>query len=204
MLILIGQYDSPFVRRVGIALTIYKMAFEHRPWSVFGDSERVRAINPLMRVPVLVLQDGLALTDSHMMLDHLDGQADRPLFPTTGRERAVALRRAALACGAAEKAVSLFYEQRLHDITSAQWEARCRLQIGSVLTALEAEATDAPYWGAEMGHADIAMTCALRFIDEAHPGLFEAGSFPRLRTRARAMEAMAVFQTIAQPFIAPQ
>lgn len=202
-MILIGQYDSPFVRRVGIALSNYGFAFEHRRWSVFGDAERVRAVNPLMRVPVLVLDDGLSLTDSHMILDYLDGQVDQPLFPREGRARAVALRRATLACGAAEKAVSLFYEQRLHTVTSAQWEARCQLQIGSVLEALEAEATDAPYWEAEMGHADIALTCALRFIDEAHPGLFDAQTFPKLRTRARAMEAMAVFQTIAQPFIAP-
>lgn len=202
-MILIGQYDSPFVRRVGIAMSIYGFSFEHRPWSVFGDAERVRAVNPLMRVPVLVLDDGLALTDSHMILDYLDGLVDQPLFPRAGRARAVALRRATLACGAAEKAVSLFYEQRLHTVTSAQWEARCQLQIGSVLEALEAEATDAPYWEAEMGHADIALTCALRFIDEAHPGLFDSQTFPKLRTRAQAMEAMAVFQTIARPFIAP-
>lgn len=136
-MILIGQYDSPFVRRVGIALSIYGFAFEHRPWSVFGDAERVRAVNPLMRVPVLVLDDGLSLTDSHMILDYLDGQVDQPLFPREGRARAVALRRATLACGAAEKAVSLFYEQRLHTVTSAQWEARCQLQIGSVLEALD-------------------------------------------------------------------
>ncbi len=57
-MILIGQYDSPFMRRVGIALVLYGMAFEHRPWSVFGDADRLRAGNPLMRVPVLVLEDG--------------------------------------------------------------------------------------------------------------------------------------------------
>ena len=48
-MILIGQYDSSFVRRVGIALRIYELAFEHRPWSVFSDRERVQAFNPLMR-----------------------------------------------------------------------------------------------------------------------------------------------------------
>ncbi len=50
-MILIGQYDSPFVRRAGIALRLYGLPFEHRPWSVFGDADRIRAINPLMRVP---------------------------------------------------------------------------------------------------------------------------------------------------------
>ena len=44
-MMLIGQYDSPFVRRVGIALTTYGMVFEHRPWSVFGDADKIAAYN---------------------------------------------------------------------------------------------------------------------------------------------------------------
>ena len=59
-MILIGQYDSPFVRRVGIALTLYEMPFEHQPWSSFGDADKLRAVNPLGRVPTLVLDDRLA------------------------------------------------------------------------------------------------------------------------------------------------
>lgn len=201
-MILIGQYDSPFVRRVGIALRLYGLPFEHRPWSVFGDAEKVRAVNPLMRVPTLVLDDGLALIDSHMILDHLDGLVTAPLFPRAGLERARALRQATLACGAAEKAVSLFYERRLHDQTSAVWVDRCRLQMGSVLTALEAESAG-PWWGGAMGHADIALACAIRFISEAHPGLFDAALYPRLATRAQAMEALPVFAEIRQPFLPP-
>jgi len=202
-MILIGQYDSPFVRRVGIALRIYGIAFEHRPWSVFGEGARVRDINPLMRVPTLVLEDGLALTDSHMMLDHLDGLVERPLFPPGGMDRARALRRAALACGAAEKAVSLFHERRLHLEVSARWEERCRGQVGSVLAALEGEADDGPWWGATMGHDDIALACALRFIGEAHPGVFDMAQFPRLARRAAGMEALEVFRAVSQPFVAP-
>lgn len=202
-MILIGQYDSPFVRRVGIALTLYALPFTHRPWSVFGDAEAVRAVNPLMRVPVLVLEDGLALSESHMMIDHLDRLVDRPLFPRGGIARTRAQRRAALACGAAEKAVTLFYERRLHAEPSAFWEERCGVQIGSVLAALEAEADDGPWWAQEMGHDDIALACALRFIGEAHPGMIDPGRYPRLIARAAAMEALPVFQRIAQPFIAP-
>jgi glutathione S-transferase len=46
-MIFIGQYDSPFVRRVGIALTLYGFAFEHRPWSAFGDAGRLQELNPI-------------------------------------------------------------------------------------------------------------------------------------------------------------
>lgn len=205
-MILIGQYDSPFVRRVGIALRLYGMAFEHRPWSVFADGEAVRALNPLMRVPVLVLDDGFVLSDSHMMLDYLDGQVAEPLFPRAEPARHRALKVAALGTGLAEKAVSLFYERRLHETTSPVWEDRCRVQIGSVLAALEADraARPGPWWfGDRMGHADIAVACALRFVAEAHPGLIAAADHPALAAHAAQAEALAVFAEISQPFIAP-
>ena len=63
-MILIGQYDSPFVRRVAIAFRLYAMAYEHRPWSTFGDAERIAQYNPLRRVPALVLDDGEVLIES--------------------------------------------------------------------------------------------------------------------------------------------
>lgn len=139
-MILIGQYDSPFVRRVGIALTLYGMAFEHRPWSSFGDADRLRAHNPLTRVPTLVLDDGTALIDSHIMLDYLDGLVpdDRAMFPRSEPARHRALRTAALATGLGDKAVSLFYEKRLHEKVSAIWVDRCRAQIEATLAVLEA------------------------------------------------------------------
>lgn len=203
-MILIGQYDSPFVRRVGIALTLYGLPFEHRPWSVFGDAEKLRAINPLMRVPVLVLPDGTALADSHMILDYLDNLVDQPLFPRTEPARHQALRIAALACGLADKAVSLFYERRLHEVTSAVWEHRCRTQIGAALAALAAERPPSIWWfGDQMGHADIALACALGFVTEAHPGLIDMAAHPRLAEHAARAEALAVFRQIRQPFVAP-
>lgn len=203
-MILIGQYDSPFVRRVGIALALYGMGFEHRPWSVFSDADQLRALNPLMRVPVLVLPDGTVLTDSHMMLDYLDNLVDAPLFPRHEPARHQALRIAALASGLAEKAVSLFYERRLHAVTSPVWEDRCRGQIAAALAALETARPPSPWWfGDLIGHADIAMACALRFATEAHPGLIDLKAHPRLAAHCAKAEAMEVFQRISQPFVAP-
>jgi glutathione S-transferase len=194
----------PFVRRVGIALRLYGIVFEHRPWSVFGDGEKVRALNPLMRVPTLILDDGTPLTDSHMMLDYLDNLVSEPLFQKAEPDRHLALRVATLACGLAEKAVSLFYERRLHDVTSPVWEARCRVQVGSVLTALEVERPATKWWfGDQMGHADIALACAWRFVFEAHPGLIDPDAYPRLATHAARAEALEVFQTVKQAFVAP-
>lgn len=203
-MILIGQYDSPFVRRVGIALRLYRLPFEHRPWSVFGDAEKLRALNPLIRVPTLVLHDGTILSDSHMMLDYLDALMPDPMFPRAEPARHRALRVAAMACGLAEKAVSLFYERRLHSQTSKLWEDRCTAQIGSVLTALNTEraACPGPWWfGQHLGHADIALACALRFTRDAHPGL--PMDFPALNAHASACEALPVFIEIAQPLVTP-
>ncbi|MDB5686932.1 MAG: gst3, partial [Rhizorhabdus sp.] len=67
-MILIGQYDSPFVRRVGIALHLYDMAYDHRPWSTFSDGDKVAAYNPLRRVPTLLLDDGDVLIESGAIL----------------------------------------------------------------------------------------------------------------------------------------
>ena len=71
-MILIGQYNSPFVRRVAIALRLYELSFEHRPWSTFGDADKIAPYNPLRRVPTLVLGSGEALIESAAILDYLD------------------------------------------------------------------------------------------------------------------------------------
>lgn len=207
-MILIGQYDSPFVRRVGIALTLYGLPFEHRPLSVFSDGEAIRALNPLMRVPTLVLDDGFVLTDSHMILDHLDHLVNKKLvmFPRHEPERSRALKVAVLGTGLADKAVSLFYERRLHDRTSASWEARCAGQIGSVLAALEADraARPGPWWfGDRIGHADIAVACALRFAQEALPDVVDLSALPALSAHAAACEALPAFRAIRQDFVPP-
>lgn len=207
-MILIGQYDSPFVRRVGIALRLYGLPFEHRPWSVFGDAERIAPLNPLLRVPTLVLDDGLVLGDSHAILDYLDSlvPAGERLFPVAEPARHRALRIAALAVGLGDKAVSLFYELRLHEQVSETWAGRCRGQIAGTLELLEADYAGRAgkgWFGERIGHADIALACVLRFAGEAHPALVALADYPALSAHAARCEALSVFREISQPFIAP-
>ena len=207
-MILIGQYDSPFVRRVGIALRLYGLAFEHRPWSTFGDADLIAPFNPLRRVPTLVLDDGEVLIESGAILDHLDelvGPA-RALIAEGGEARRQALKVCALATGLSDKAVALFYELVLHAPVSEQWVVRCRTQIGGVLTALETSraAERTRFWhGDAIGHADIAVACALRHLREAHPGLFDDRPWPALAEHAATCEALEVFREISQPFLPP-
>ena len=71
-MLLIGMYDSPYVRRVAISMKLCEIAFEHGDWSVGADFEKIRRYNPLVRVPTLVLDDGEVLLDSATLLDYLD------------------------------------------------------------------------------------------------------------------------------------
>ncbi|SFT91894.1 glutathione S-transferase family protein [Mesorhizobium sp. YR577] len=207
-MILIGQYDSSFVRRVGIALRLYGLPFEHRPWSVFGDADKIAEYNPLTRVPTLVLDDGDVLVDSVSILDYLDGLMpdQRTLHPRTEPARRHSLRISTLAAGLADKAVSLFYERRLHETVSPLWEARCLKQIQGTLAALEKDraASDSEYWfGERIGHADIAVAASIRHMRDSHPELAGLEAFPSLSSHCERLEALPVFQEISQPFVAP-
>lgn len=204
-MILIGQFDSPFVRRVAVALRLYGFDYEHRPWSVFGDAERLAAHNPLRRVPTLIADDGEALFESGAILDWLDEQAgrDRALIAASGLDRRQALKTIALATGLADKAVSLVYERVIHQRGTPMWVERCRAQIAGVLDALEADraARSGPWWfGETIGHADVAVGCVLRFVSEALPEVYAASDWPALASHAAACEARPEFQAVVQPF----
>jgi len=208
-LILIGQYDSPFVRRVGITLRLYGLPFEHRPWSTFGDAERLAEINPLRRVPTLVLDDGDVLIESGAILDWLDELAGpaKALIPAKGIARRQALKVAALATGLGDKSVSLLYERAVRERDSQRWVERCRTQIDAGLGALEADraARPTPYWfGETIGHADIAAACVVRFTREAHPAIFTSEKWPALVAHSERCEALPVFREIVQPLTPPK
>src|SRR5256885_6142975 len=140
----------PFVRRVAIAMRLYGLAFEHRPWSTFGDADKIVPYNPLRRVPTLVLDDGEALIESTIILDYLDERvgADKAMLPRSGAERRRHLRICALASGLGDKAVSLLYERVLRKEQLALWVERCQAQIADVLSVLETERAKVttPYW----------------------------------------------------------
>jgi glutathione S-transferase len=204
-MILVGQYDSPFVRRVGVALLHYGFSYEHRPWSVWVQADELAKLNPLRRVPVLVMDDGEILLESGAILDALDEMAppERVLLPRSGPLRRAGLRICALATGLADKSISLFYEGVLHSEStrSAKWVDRCRAQLRDTLDVLESERAARPgdFFFESFSHADIAVACALRFTAEAHPSLLRARARPALAAHAAHFEAIDLFQRIAQP-----
>jgi glutathione S-transferase len=198
-MILIGQYDSPFVRRVGIALRRCEVPFEHRPWSVWGNAEQIAEYNPLRRVPTLLLDDGTALVETFAILDALDelvGPA-RALLPARD-----GLRIAALAAGICDKSVTLLYSSLDLMAPSPLWKTRCKSQILDTFTRLESERAlhKTQYWfGDSLSHADIAVACAIRFTAEAHPELFDPTQFPALSADSAACESLPEFREISLP-----
>jgi glutathione S-transferase len=208
MMILIGQYDSSYTRRVAIALRLYGIPFEHRPWSVGADQDRIRPFNPLTRVPTLILEGGETLLDSSSIIDFIDSlvEPERRLYPVSQPARRRAMRVAALASGMADKAVALFYELHMHAVSAPDWVKRCRGQILGALAVLESEraATRSPWWfGADFGHADIAVACHVRHAFEAHPDMAEFARYPALQAHCEAMESMDAFRQLSQPLVSP-
>ena len=190
--ILIGQYDSPFVRRVAIALTMYDIAFERRAWSVFRDAEQIATYNPLRRVPTLALPTGEVLVESAAILDALDDQVadERVLLPRRGPLRRAGLRVAALACGVADKGVALVYVNvaRESGHQSPGWVERCPRQVEGTLGLLEREraAIATPWWlGESLSHADIAVGVAVHFLVQAAPAVLGRLPLPALRAHER-------------------
>jgi len=205
-MILIGQYDSPFVRRVAVSLHHYGLSFEHRPWSVWGDADKLAEVNPLRRVPTLLLDDGSALVETFAILDSVDELAAEsgagPLVPRSGTLRRDVLRVAALAGGVADKSVVLLYSALDLMQPSQVWAERCRQQIVQTLALLEAERAtrQSCYWfGETLSHADIALACGYRFTCEAHPGLIARERFPSITGLADRCEGLPEFRAAYLP-----
>jgi glutathione S-transferase len=197
-MILVGQFDSPFVRRVAISLHVLDLPFTRNPISVFGDADAMRAINPLGMIPSLVLDDGEVVIDSAAILDHLDEQVgpERALLPASGAPRRAALRIIALASGAIAKAGAIVYDRTLRppDKQYAPWQERCAVQLVSALAALEAAAPASWLGGERPRQADITVGCALGYIRMRMAEAVPPGRYPALERHAAACEELAAFR----------
>ena len=207
-MILIGQFDSPFVRRVAIALGAYGLDYEHRPWSTFGDVEKIAPLNPLRRVPALVFDGGEAMVDSLAILEALDDLVGPPraTLARQGVHRRELLRLSAFAAGVADKAVSLLYERVLRERELPLWVERCRAQVGATLDLLEAEraARTTPWlFDDALSHADVALAVTIRFVREAFGAEFDWRRWPALTAHSDSCEALPLFAAISQPLIPP-
>lgn len=204
-MILVGQLDSPFVRRVAIALNHYALAFERRVISAYDDFDALLALNPLGTVPALQLEDGTVLAESHLILDHLDRLAgpERALLPADPTSRAPLLAHMGIAIGLAEKAV-LFRTETVRRPAKKQDRPRVKrilAQIAASLAWLEAHTPEEGFIAGEaLTHADIASAVAMTFIRNKNPDhLGQTHAFPHLLAHRTRCEGLDTFTAV--PFV---
>ena len=209
-MILIGMFDSPFVRRVAVSMNLLKLPFEHRNWSVGKDFELIRQFNPLGRVPALVQSDGETLIESSAILDFLDEVAgpERALLPRSGDLRRDALRVIAVAIGGAEKGVTQVYETafRPPEKRYRPWVERCHTQTHAALAELDRLCQvrgDKWLVGNRISQADITATCAYTFLSEALGFNREALAYPALAAVAARCEGLPEFSSVKADWFAP-
>lgn len=177
---LIGMLDSPYVRRVAISLQLLGLPFEHRSISVFRGLEQMRLINPVVKVPTLVCDDGAALMDSTLILDYLETLAGRSLMPAGITARRDALRLIGLGLAAMEKSVSIFYERMTRPPEKAHqpWVDRLTMQVHAAYDALEAAVAKQP--PALDGQAGITVAVAWFFTQAVIADVVDAAKYPKL------------------------
>jgi len=210
-MLLIGMFDSPFVRRVAVTMKLLEMPFEHANWSIGRDFDRIREYNPLGRVPTLVTREGEKLMESSAILDYLDERAgpDRALLPRSGPDRRQALNLMAMATGAAEKGILQVYERafRPEDKRHQPWVDRCRTQMSGSLAAIDRYLGErgVSQWlvGKRMTQADITAVCVFTFLNDTLRVAADQVMFQSLATLAARCESLPAFQETRVPFFVP-
>lgn len=209
---LIGILLSPFVRRVAVSLNILELPFELEEVFVFKEADIVRRYNPVVRIPVLVLNDGTNLVESGAILDEIDHivSPEQRLTPNGGPLRRRVLQIAAIALACAEKAQWAFYEDRVRPAEKVHtpWIEHNDKQVLGGLEHLNmiAAKMDDGGWTAgtpDISQADVMTTVAYTFAKLARPNLDLAARFPQLSSFAERCETLPAFLTAPIP-AAPQ
>jgi glutathione S-transferase len=193
---LIGMLDSPYVRRVAVSLRVLGLDFVLDQVSVFRHFERFAAINPVVKAPSFVTDDGVVLMDSGLMLEHIAHLAPRSLMPADRASHEVALRQLGLALAACDKSVSILYErtQRPAEKLHQPWLDRVQGQLLAAYGALEKEVSPDWFTGEELMQPQITVAVAWRFSQHAVGDVVEAADFPRLSLLSARAEQLSEFQ----------
>ncbi|WP_237885520.1 glutathione S-transferase [Pseudomonas sp. PGPR40] len=195
---LIGMLDSPYVRRVAISAKCLGIPLEHESVSVFRNFEQFQQINPVVKAPTLVLDDGEVLMDSTLIIDYLEALAapGKSLIPNNPEQRLRSLRLIGLALAACEKSVQLYYERNLRpaEIQYAPWVERVEGQLAAAYSALERELEKQPLkTDGSIAQDGITLAVAWSFTNLVVPDQVEAAQFPRTSAFTEYAEGLEVF-----------
>lgn len=183
---LIGSTSSPYVRKVRITMAEKKLDYQYVTDNVWSPETRIGDSNPLGKVPCLVMEGAEALFDSRVIVEYLDTLSPvGKLIPPNGRERAEVKTWEALADGVLDAAVlarlEATWDGRSKAQRSQEWIDR---QLGKVHASVKAMARglgDKPYCaGIHLSLADIAVGCALGYLDFRFPQIAWRSEHPNL------------------------
>lgn len=190
--------DSPFVRRVAVTAQFLGLPYEHGELSIFRDFEEFRAINPLVKVPTLVCDDGQILVDSTLIIEFLESLAGKTLMPSSETSRIRALNIIGTSMVAMEKVAQLIYEteQRPEDLQHQPWIDRLEKQLTGALGLMENSIDDGSAWlfEDEIGQADITAAIAWRFVQHVVGERIAADDYPGLAAFSARAETLPQFQ----------
>ena len=192
---LIGMLDSPYVRRVAVSLKVLGMNFSHDEVSVFRHFEKFSAINPVVKAPTFVTDDGVVLMDSGLILEHIARLAPRSLMPADRAAHEIALRQIGLALAACDKVVTIIYErnQRPAEKQHQPWIERVSGQVLAAYGALEREASPDWFTGEDLMQPQITTAVAWYFTQHNFPQLVPAADFPKLSVLSARAEKLTAF-----------
>ena len=195
---LIGMLDSPYVRRTAISMQLLGLPFEHQSLSVFRTYDEFRRINPVVKAPTLVCDDGTVLMDSTLILQYAEAVAGRSLSPSDPGALGHALRVTGLALAACEKSVQIFYEHMLRpeEKRHGPWLDRVTTQLLGACAALEQEIVRQPIeaTASAIGQAGVTTAVTWQFILLTTPGIVPPDRHPALVAFSEKAEALAEFR----------
>ena len=187
---LYGGFGSPFTRRVGTTLLLYKLKHEHvvLRGNVPDELEQLKKFNPLARIPALETEEGIALVDSVTILDYLDQQVETDILltPQKGIERTKILNLMGIAAGAAEKSVSCYYEEGINakrpaDKVYRPWVDKMYEQTKDGIEAIEKLVIGPWIMGDDLTQADVSVVCFWDFIKKHRPKSAPAINCPQIK-----------------------
>jgi glutathione S-transferase len=175
------------------------MEFESKPLTAWDNLEDVRRLNPVGRVPALVLDDGEVLFDSSAILEYLDEIAgpETALVPPHGHARREVLRLTAAALGVMEKEAAVRFElnQRPSEKVHQPWIEHNRGQVHSGLEWLNSQVKGPWMTGERLTQADVTTVVTCDFLRAFDESLLPSGKYPALDgliERATSMIPFAV------------
>lgn len=197
---LIGLLDSPFVRRAAISALALGVPFAHRPVSVFRGFDAFRAINPVVKAPTLVADDGTVLMDSTLILAYVEALArPRSLMPAEPAAMLSSLHAIGLALAACEKTAQIVYERGLRPTEKQHqpWLDRVTGQLLAAFAGLEAAvAAQPPDTSSTVALGQSGLTAAVtwHFTSRMLPGAVDPAAHPHLVALSEAAERLPEFR----------